>query len=137
MDRIPTEDLRVEHVPRLDDGDAIATFAHTFDGYQHFGDDWGRLMNETRDRWAEDGSLPADIDHLRACLFLAHRRERFVDLDIVGLSEPDERGVRTILHGETPASREHERYKHALIQRIAEILAPGSTTRDVRSIDNS
>lgn len=47
-----------------------AAFAHTFNGYEHFGESWGERLNEARSNWEETGELPAEIDDLRACLFL-------------------------------------------------------------------
>ena len=74
------------------------------------------------------GTLPADIDDLRACLFLEHRRERFVEHDDVFtvwdrdgnlVHEADPERV-------TPARRAQERYKRALLARIAALLGgPG------------
>lgn len=70
---------------------------------------------------ADWGALPDDVDDLRACLFLEHRRERFVSHS-VGLSEPDENGTRTFLNDETESSRRQERYVRALTQHIRDIV---------------
>lgn len=121
---IPSSELRIDDLPDpagVDDR-CVAQFASTFDGYVHFGSDWGDKMNVCRQAWQATGVLPDDVDALRACLALEHRRERFVDLDVVGLSEPDERGVRTLQHGPTSERDEHERYKRALVLRIVELV---------------
>jgi hypothetical protein len=61
-------------VPRVDGPwQEINEFAHTFDGYAHFGEAWGARFNAVRQDYVANGQLPADIDDLRACLFLEFR----------------------------------------------------------------
>lgn len=56
----------------------IDQFALTYNGYQHFGDDWGARLRRIRDTYDRNSALPQDLGDLRACLFLEQRREHFV-----------------------------------------------------------
>ena len=88
MDELPTDRLQSADLPDPDDSIQVAEFAHTFDGYRHFGGTDAAIerMEAIRRTWEQDGTLPAEIDDLRACLFLEHRRERFVEHDDVSRS---------------------------------------------------
>jgi hypothetical protein len=67
--------LTLDDVPRVDGPwQEINEFAHTFDGYAHFGEAWGERFNAVRQDYVENGQLPAAIDDLRACLFLEFGR---------------------------------------------------------------
>ena len=75
--------LRAEDVPGY--GQGLNAFAERFDGYRHFGgtDVAFARTNSIRARWVESGELPASVDDLRACLWVAVRREKFVEFDDV------------------------------------------------------
>ena len=127
MNELPTDRLTAADLPDPVDSTQVAEFAHTFDGYRHFGGTHEAIerMEAVRRRWEQDGTLPADLDDLRACLFLEHRRERFVEHDDV-FTVWDADG--TLIHEAdpervTPARREQQRYKLALLDRIAALLA--------------
>lgn len=124
MRETPSDRLAREDLPDRSDSIQVAEFAHTFDGYRHFGDAYEERLTAIRRRWEQDGTLPDDIDDLRACLFLEHRRERFVELDDV-FSVWDRDG--NLIHEAdpervTPARREQERFKRALVGRIEVLL---------------
>ncbi len=124
MKEVPSHELTVADLPDPENQPEVAEFAHTFDGYRHFADRYEERMSVVRQRWEADGTLPDDLDDLRACLFLEHRRERFVELDeVFTIWDPD----GTLVHEAdperiTPARREQERYKRALLARIAVLL---------------
>ena len=54
---------------------ALVTFAHTYNGYDLHGGSAGlsELVMPVLREWERTGELPADIDVLRACLFLQQR----------------------------------------------------------------
>ena len=83
MNEVPSNRLSPAELPDRGDSTQVAEFAHTFDGYRHFGESYEERMVAVRRRWESSGTLPAELDDLRACLFLDHRRERFVELDDV------------------------------------------------------
>ncbi len=106
--------------------DDLIEFAHSFDGYRHFGglDAAIERTDAVRSRWEECGTLPGDVDDLRACLFCEYRRERFVEHDDV-FSVWDRDG--NLVHEAdpdrvTPARRAQELYKRAVFDRIAQLL---------------
>jgi len=75
MNELPTEKLAAAHLP--EPGSAqLAEFAHTFDGYRHFGglEPAIERMEDARRRWEADSTLPDRIDDIRACLFIEFRR---------------------------------------------------------------
>jgi len=95
----------------------LTDFAHTFDGYRHFGGLEAAIarMEGVRRRWEAEGTLPDEVDDLRVCLFLECRPERFVEMDdLVKISNAD----GTVVHEAdpsltTPARRAQKRYKRA------------------------
>jgi hypothetical protein len=124
----PEGALRMEDVPTPDaDWDRIAEFAHTFDGYAHFGERWGERYNAVRQRWSETGELPDDIDDLRACLFVEFRADRFTYGDEVMLGEPDAEGVRCIVANPDFESSPTQRYRRAIIARLRQLLESRGT----------
>ena len=116
--------LRAEDVPGY--GQGLNAFAERFDGYRHFGgtDVASARTNSIRARWVESGALPASVDDLRACLWVAVRREKFVEFDdvfqVIGpdgavVHEPDPSRV-------TLGRRGQEHFKRALATRIIDLL---------------
>ena len=125
MRETPSDRLTVADLPDPNDSTAVVESAHTFDGYRHFGERYEERLSAARGRWEADEVLPVDLDDLRACLFLEHRRERFVELDDV-FSVWDREG--NLIHEAdpqrvTPARAEQERFKRALVEEIGELLA--------------
>jgi ADP-ribosylglycohydrolase len=119
--------LRLDDVPTPDGPwDRISEFAHTFNGYAHFGENWGERVSAVRDRYFETDALPDDIDDLRACLFCEFRMDRFTWGDDVTLSEPDDEGVRHIIGNPDFESSPTQRYRRAVIARIRDLLAGAS-----------
>jgi hypothetical protein len=55
----PEGALHVDEIPAPDAEWARIGEFSTFDGYAHFGEDWGRRFNAVRERWFETGSSPA------------------------------------------------------------------------------
>ncbi len=106
-------------------GEELIRFAMSFDGYEQFGDHWGEILAARREEWQEAGTLPRDVDALRGLLFLTFRQERFVELDDgVTIRDADDH----VTHAAQPelitdARREHERFKHALLGKIRELVA--------------
>jgi hypothetical protein len=78
---IPNDDLRPEHVPGPDAPwqPTIAEFALTYDGYEEMGNRIFRFAERRFERWRTDGSLPRELRHLRACLFMEQRRVRWAE----------------------------------------------------------
>lgn len=63
----PQGALRLDDIPPADaPWEQIAEFAHTFNGYAHFGEGWGEQFNAVRERYFETEELPDDVDGLRA-----------------------------------------------------------------------
>ena len=124
MNEISSDRLSAGDLPDTDDQTEVAEFAHTFDGYRHFGEAYEEGLGAVRGRWKSDGSLPEDIDALRACLFLERRRERFVELDDVFTVWDRDGNVKHEADPErvTPARREQERFKRAHVDRIGVLL---------------
>lgn len=108
----------------LDGDGSLVRFAMSFDGYAHLGDRWPEILTARLEEWREERTLPRDLDTLRALLFLTFSQERFIELDDT-LTVRDTEGA--VLHGPsldqiTDARREHERFKHALLTKIREIV---------------
>lgn len=128
-DELPAQPAPVDEARTLSEltgGDELIRFAMSFDGYEHFGDRWGEILAARREEWEEAGTLPRDVDALRALLFLTFRQERFVELDD-GVTFHDEDG--NVSHAAQPelitdARREQERFKHALLAKLRELVAP-------------
>lgn len=115
--------LTLGDVPRVDGPwQEINEFAHTFDGYAHFGEAWGERFNAVRQDYVANGQLPAAIDDLRACLFLEFRGDRFTWGDDVAISEPDAEGVRHIVGNPDFETSPTQQYRRAVIARIRELL---------------
>lgn len=76
---LPNEALRPEHVPGPDAPwhPTIAEFALTFDGYEAMGNRLSKYAERRFEKWKMDGSLPRDLFHLRACLFMEQRSVRW------------------------------------------------------------
>ena len=122
----PVGALRRDDVPAPDaEWERIAEFAHTFDGYAHFGEHWGERFNVVRERFLETGELPAEVDDLRACLFLEFRADRFTWGDDVTLSEPDAEGVRHVIPNPDLESSPTQRYRRAIIEQLRRLLDDG------------
>lgn len=103
MAEIADDDLLPEHVP---DRNApwhptIAEFALTYDGYAAMGNRIFSFAERRFDRWREDGSLPRELRHLRACLFIEQRSIRWAE------NGPSPRG-RPTSSSPTPALRSIE-----------------------------
>lgn len=115
--------LRPEDIPSDEaEWQQIVEFAHTFDGYAHFGESWGERFNAVRQQYQATGALPDDIDDLRACLFLEFRSDRFTWGDDVVLSEPDAEGVRTFLPNPDFESTPTYSYRRAIISRLRQLV---------------
>ena len=126
----PQHALRISDIPTVDaPWEQIAEFAHTFDGYAHFGSDWGEHLSAVRERYFATGDLPSDLDDLRGCLFLEFRRDRFTWGDDVMLSEPDEHAVRHIVENPSFDRSSTQEYRRAIVARIRELLASSGHTR--------
>jgi hypothetical protein len=125
MNEVPSNRLSAADLPDRNGSTQVAEFAHTFDGYRHFGESFEERMDEVRKRWESNGTLPDKLDDLRACLFLEHRRERFVELDdVFSVWDADGRLIHEADPERiTPERREQERYKGALVTRIAALLS--------------
>ena len=108
----------------LGDGE-LARFAMTFDGYAHFGEHWAEVLAAREEEWREARTLPRDVDALRGLLFLAFRQERFLELDDAVTIRDDEGVVTHEAQPDliTPARREHEAFKHAILAKLRELLA--------------
>lgn len=116
--------LRLDDLPAIDaPWEQIAEFAHTLNGYAHFGEQWGERFNAIRERYFETGALSGDLDDLRACLFCEFRADRFTWGDDVALSEPDPEGVRHVVANPDFESSPTQKYRRAIIARIRELLA--------------
>lgn len=127
LEDLPQQPAPVDEATTLGDllDDDLARFAMTYDGYAHYGDHATTTLSARREEWEREGTLPRDIDALRGLLFLAFRSERFVELDDA-FTVTDEDG--TVVHAADPHlitddRREHERFKHALLARIRELVA--------------
>lgn len=119
----PEGALRSDEVPTPDaDWQRIADFAHTFDGYAHFGEEWGERFNAVRERYFESGELPDAIDDLRACLFLEFRADRFTWGDDVTLSEADEKRVRHVIANPDFERSPTQQYRRAIIAEVRRLL---------------
>jgi len=117
--------LRLDDIPLPDaPWEQIAEFAHTFNGYAHFGEAWGARFNAVRERYFETEELPDDLDDLRACLFLEFRADRFTWGDDVTLSEPDAEGVRHIVGNPDFESSPTQRYRRAVLAHLRELVNP-------------
>lgn len=127
LEDLPAQPAPVDEAATLREllDDDLARFAMTYDGYAHYGDHATTTLSARREEWERAGTLPRDVDALRGLLFLAYRSERFVELDdavtitdaggnVTHAAEPDRI---------TDARREQERFKHALLARIRELIA--------------
>lgn len=56
------------------DPQALETFALSFDGYAHWGDRCASLAEAAATAFHTEGTLPADLSDLRACLFFEQQR---------------------------------------------------------------
>ena len=119
--------LRLDDIPPAGaPWEQIAEFAHTFNGYAHFGEAWGEQFNVVRERYLETEELPNDVDDLRACLFCEFRMDRFSWGDDVTLSEADAEGVRHIINNPDFESSPTQRYRRAVLDRLRELLGQRS-----------
>lgn len=105
-------------------GNELPRFAMTFDGYAFYGERWAEIMHARREEWERGGTLPRDVDALRALLFLAFRQERFLELDDATTIRDADDNVTHEAQPEhiTEARREHERFKHAILARMRELV---------------
>ncbi len=116
--------LKLQDVPTTSaPWEQIAEFARAFDGYAHFGEDWGERVGVVRERYFAGGGLPHHLDDLRGCLFCEFRMDRFMWGDDVMLSEPDAEGVRHFVDNPDFESSPTQQYRRAIIARIRELLA--------------
>ncbi len=77
MNVIPNAQLTLAQVPLAEaDLGQIATFALTFDGYQHWGSfaACAQIANRWQQAFEVDRSLPPSLTGLRTCLFFELRR---------------------------------------------------------------
>ena len=75
MRHVPNSELRLEDIPSAEaDWSAQGDFAHSFFGYEQMGPSLTMLANAAARRYRHDGTLPATLTELRACLFFEHRR---------------------------------------------------------------
>lgn len=110
----------------LDGDGSLVRFALSFDGYAHLGDRWPEILEARVEEWREERKLPRDLDTLRALLFLTFSQERLIVLDDTLMVRDDD---GALLHAPdveqiTDARREHERFKHALLAKIRELVDP-------------
>lgn len=101
--------------------DDIAKFAMTFGGYGYFDGMDDPVRAAVGRQWMADGTLPDDIDLLRAILFVDFRIDRFTYGDEVTLSEPDAEGVRHVLNNPDFEETLTARYRRALVGRVREL----------------
>jgi hypothetical protein len=96
---IASDNLEPSTFPkRRDPFNKIVEFAHTFDGYTHFGmERCAEICNAALSTFYHSQVLPDDIDTLRTCLFFEARRWTLYQ------KEPDNKGLI---------------YIHALIDRL-------------------
>lgn len=120
LDAVPAVDAPWEH---------INEFAHTFDGYSHFGDAWSERVRRASERFFDTGELPNSIDDLRGCLFCEFRMDRFTWGDDVTLSDPDNDGVRHVVANPGFERSPTQRYRRAIVGRIRELVAEAETGR--------
>ncbi|MDQ8045039.1 MAG: hypothetical protein REI11_10565 [Patulibacter sp.] len=127
LEDLPLQPTPVDEAATLSEllaSDELARFSMTFDGYEFYGEHSTAVLVARREEWEREGTLPRDVDAVRGLLFLAFRHERFVELDD-GFTITD--AVGEVVHRPDPerithARREHERFKHALLERIRELL---------------
>ncbi len=128
FDELSNEQLRPEHVPPRDAPwhPTIAEFALTFNGYEAMGNRLFKYAERRFETWKKDRSLPRDLLHLRACLFM------------------EQRAVWWSEHPYAPAGPTPDQfaYAHALIDAIRILVAkravrdeslPSDTSAEVRS----
>jgi len=109
-------DLPAPDAPRAD----LQRFAAGFDGYAHFGDDWGSRHQAIMRAHRETGALPDDPDDVRAALFLAVRGLRFNGADTTTVeTSPGHFTVQADPHYEDGA---YFAYQRALVERLRELL---------------
>lgn len=127
LDDLPPQPAPVDDAQTLGEligGTDLVRFAHSFDGYEQFGERWGEVLTARREEWEERGTLPRDVDALRGLLYLTFRQERFVELDdAVTIRDADDH----VIHAAEPdritdARREHERFKHAILAKLRELV---------------
>lgn len=94
----------------------IAKFAHTFDGYAHFGEAWGERVNGYLTAYEDRGELPDDVEDLRACLYLEHRRDRFTWSDFEEVA--DARSNLAFVATEGENHRRGDVHKRALVRAV-------------------
>lgn len=103
--------------------EAIVHFSMTFDGYAHFGEDWGSDAERLRALRPTDHT---DADDLRGLLFILHRADRFSWGEDTRLSEPDEYGVRHVENNPDVEATDERRYRRALVARLHQLVdSPG------------
>ena len=93
MEEIPNFELNLHFLPKSGSGwPEIGKFAHSFNGYSHWGsfEKCGEIANNILEEYKASGELPANLTHLRTCLFFEARRWRHYGYD------PDEEAMRYI-----------------------------------------
>ncbi len=77
FEEIANADLQEAHIPAPDAnwGD-ISEFALSFDGYAHWGtfEKCAEIGNLSKEKYDDQGTLPASLIELRTCLFFEQRR---------------------------------------------------------------
>jgi len=75
MRNVPNRELRLKDIPPSEaDWRVHSEFAHSFFAYEQIGPSLSVMANAAAKRYREDGTLPASLTQLRACLFFEHRR---------------------------------------------------------------
>ena len=93
MKEISNRDLKLYLLPKEGaDWLKISGFAHSFNGYEHWGsfEKCGDVANSIRDEYKTTGELSTNLTDLRTCLFFEARRWRHYGYD------PDEEAMRYI-----------------------------------------
>lgn len=93
MEEIPNSALKDNMLPeRSSNWPEISSFAHTFNGYEHWGsfEKCGNIANIILEEYKTSGKLPAKLTDLRTCLFFETRRWRHYGY------EPDEEALRYV-----------------------------------------
>ena len=93
MNEIHNSKLKVQVIPQPGAGWVeISGFAHSFNGYEHWGsfEKCGDVANSIRDVYKASGELSTNLTDLRTCLFFEARRWRHYGYD------PDEEALRYI-----------------------------------------
>lgn len=84
MTEISNTVLKLDSLPQSRaDWPEINKFAHTFNGYEHWGsfEKCGEIANQILEEYKASGELSANLTELRTCLFFEARRWRHYGYD--------------------------------------------------------